>query len=187
MGSLSPWHIALVVVVAFIVFGVGGFKRIGRRSADQVKATGRGLKDAAQELQSSYAEPVDEGSAAYQAARGGRELATSAGTAAAAAAREARDGLAGIADDTRSAVGGAEPQTAVGRAAQSVAGVARDVRDGVTDGDAEPQSALGRAAKSAGDAAKSRVDMLGDTAAAFKEGVDGVEPEAPAGDLPAKD
>ena len=180
MGALSPWHILLVVAVAFIVFGVGGFKRIGRRSVDQVKATGEGLKGAAQELQSSYSAPVDESSAIYQTTKAGREKAAAAGASALEAAKEAREGIAGIADDTRSAVGGAEPQTAVGRAAQSVADTARDVRSGVSDGDHEPQSALGKAAKTAGDAAKARVDMLGDTASAFKDGIEGVAPAEPA-------
>lgn len=186
MSALSPWHILLIVAVAFVVFGVGGFKRIGRRGVDQVKATGEGLKGAAQELQSSYAAPADEDSAIYQATRVGREKAAAAGASALEAAKEAREGIAGIADDTRSAVGGAEPQTAVGRAAQTVAETARDVRAGVSDAEHEPQSALGKAAKTAGEAAKSRVDMLGDTANAFKEGVDGAAPaEAADPALPA--
>ena len=60
------------------------------------------------------------------------------------------------------------------------------MRAGVSDAEHEPQSALGKAAKTAGEAAKSRVDMLGDTANAFKEGVDGAAPaEATDSALPA--
>ena len=87
--------------------------------------------------------------------------------------RAVRDDLAGLADDAKSSAGGAEPQTAIGRATRAVTDSARDIREGVTNEEHEPQSSLGKAAKTAGDAAKARVDMLGDTANAFKEGVEG--------------
>ena len=193
MGSLSPWHILLVVVVAFLVFGVSGFKKIGRKSADRVKDTGQGLKGAAQELQASYAEPANTDSTIYQTTKAGREKAAELGTTALDAAKEARDEVAAMADDAKASAGGAEPQTAAGRAARAVGDTARDMRSGMTDAEHEPQSTLGKAAKSAGDAAKARVDMLGETANEFKAGVDGApaeaaaEPaavEAPAADAP---
>ena len=182
MGALSPWHIALVVLIAFLVFGVSGFKKIGRKSADRVKDTGQGLKGAAQELQASYQEPANTDSTIYQTTKASREKAAELGTTALDAAKEARDEVAAMADDARSSAGGAEPQTAAGRAARAVGDTARDMRAGMTDAEHEPESSLGKAAKAAGDAAKARVDMLGETANEFKAGVDG-EPapvEAPA-------
>lgn len=193
MGSLSPWHILLVVVVAFLVFGVGGFKKLGRKGAERVKDTGAGIKGAAQELQGAYNEPANTDSAIYQTTKAGREKAADLGTSALDAAKEARDEVAGMADDARQAAGGAEPQTAVGRAARAAGDAARDVRAGVTDAEHEPSSKLGRAAKSAGDAAKARADMLGETAAEFRAGVEGEAPaveaaaEAPAVEAPAAD
>lgn len=189
MGALSPWHILLVVVIAFLVFGVGGFKKLGRKGAERVKDTGAGLKGAAQELQGAYNEPANTDSAIYQTTKAGREKAADLGTSALDAAKEARDEVAGMADDARQAAGGAEPQTAVGRAARATADAARDVRAGVTDADHEPESKLGRAAKSAGDAAKARADMLGDTAAEFRAGVEGAPAaaDAPAVEAPAAD
>lgn len=189
MGSLSPWHIALVVVIGFLIFGVGGSKKLFRKGADRVKDTGTGIKGAAQELQASMAEEANTDSAIYQATVAGKEKAQAVGTSALEAAKEARDGVAGLADDAKSSAGGAEPQTAVGRATRAVTDSARDIREGVTNEEHEPQSTLGKAAKSAGDAAKARVDMLGDTANAFKEGVEGQPAPAAAADaaLPAPD
>jgi hypothetical protein len=118
----------------------------------------------------------------------GKEKAAAVGNSALDAAKEAREGVASLADDAKSSAGGSEPQTAVGRATRAVADSARDIREGVTNEEHEPQSTLGKAAKSAGDAAKSRVDMLGDTANAFKEGVEGQPEPAVAADpaaLPA--
>lgn len=189
MFGLSPVHILLVVVVGFLIFGVGGSKKLFRKSADRVKDTGAGIKGAAQELQTSFNEEANTDSAIYQATVAGKEKAQAVGNSALDAAKEARDGVASLADDAKSSATGAEPQTAVGRATRAVTDSARDIRDGVTNEEHEPQTALGKAAKSAGDAAKSRVDMLGDTATAFKEGVEG-QP-APAADeaaaLPAAD
>ena len=182
MFGLSPVHILLVVVVGFLIFGVGGSKKLFRKSADRVKDTGAGIKGAAQELQTSFNEEANTDSAIYQATVAGKEKAQAVGNSALDAAKEARDGVASLADDAKSSATGAEPQTAVGDGT-------RGATDGVTNEEHEPQSALGKAAKSAGDAAKSRVDMLGDTATAFKEGVEG-QP-APAADeaaaLPAAD
>ena len=173
MFGLSPVHILLVVVVGFLIFGVGGSKKLFRKSADRVKDTGAGIKGAAQELQASMQEEANTDSAIYQATVAGKEKAQSVGTSALEAAKEARDGVASLTDDAKSSAAGAEPQTAIGRATRAVTDSARDIRDGVTIDEHEPQSALGKAAKTAGDAAKSRVEMLGDTATAFKEGVEG--------------
>ena len=104
MGALSPWHIALVVVIAFLVFGVSGFKKIGRKSADRVKDTGQSLKGAAQELQSSYQEPANTDSAIYQTTKAGREKAAELGTSALDAAKEARDEVANMAEIGRAHV-----------------------------------------------------------------------------------
>jgi Sec-independent protein translocase protein TatA len=188
MGSLSPWHIALVVVVGFLIFGVGGSKKLFRKGANRVKDTGSGIKGAAQELQTSMGEEANTDSAIYQATVAGKEKAAAVGTSALDAAKEARESVASLADDAKSSAGGSEPQTAVGRATRAVTESARDIREGVTNEEHEPQSTLGKAAKSAGDAAKSRVDMLGDTANAFKEGVEGQPEPAVAADpaaLPA--
>jgi Sec-independent protein translocase protein TatA len=179
MGALSPWHIALVVVVGFLIFGVGGSKKLFRKGANRVKDTGAGIKGAAQELQTSFGEEANTDSAIYQTTKAGKEKAAAVGASALDAAKEARDEVASMTDDAKSAAGGAEPQTAVGRATRAVTESARDIREGVTNEEHEPQSALGKAAKSAGDAAKSRVDMLGDTATAFKDGIEG-EPAAAA-------
>lgn len=173
MGSLSPWHIALVVVVGFLIFGVGGSKKLFRKGANRVKDTGAGIKGAAQELQTSMGEEANTDSAIYQATVAGKEKAAAVGTSALEAAKEARESVAGLADDAKSSAGGAEPQTAIGRATRAVTDSARDIREGVTNEEHEPQSSLGKAAKTAGDAAKARVDMLGETANAFKEGVEG--------------
>jgi Sec-independent protein translocase protein TatA len=189
MGSLSPWHIALVVVVGFLIFGVGGSKKLFRKGANRVKDTGSGIKGAAQELQASMAEEANTDSTIYQATVAGKEKAAAVGNSALEAAKEAREGVAGLADDAKSSAGGAEPQTAVGRATRAVTDSARDIREGVTNDEHEPQSSLGKAAKSAGDAAKARVEMLGDTANAFKEGVEGQPAPEAAADaaLPAPD
>ena len=182
MFGLSPVHILVVVVIGFLVFGVGGSKKLFRRGADRVKETGGGIKGAATELQASLGEEADENSAVYRATVAGREKAAEGATIALEAAKEARDEVAGLADDARAGATGEEPQTAIGRAARSVSDTARDVRAGITsdeDVEHEPQTALGKAAKSVGDSAKSRVDMLGETAAEFKAGVEGVPaPEA---------
>jgi Sec-independent protein translocase protein TatA len=184
MGSFSPWHIALVVVVGFLIFGVGGSKKLFRKGANRVKDTGSGIKGAALELQTSMGEEANTDSAIYQATVAGKEKAAAVGTSALDAAKEAREGVASLADDAKSSAGGSEPQTAVGRATRAVADSARDIREGVTNEEHEPQSTLGKAAKGAGDAAKSRVEMLGDTAQAFKEGVEG-QPEPVASADPA--
>lgn len=192
MFGLSLWQILIVVAIGFLVFGVGGSKKLFRRGANRVKDTGDAVKGAAAELQASYAEPVDENSAAYRAARTGREKATEGATAAVAAAKEARDEVASLADDAKASAGGAEPQTALGRAAKSVGDTARDVRAGVAAGDEdgeayEPQTTIGKAAQSAKEAASQRVGMLGETAQEFRAGIEGEPaPEAaPAAEEPA--
>ena len=181
MFGLTPIQILIVVVIGFLVFGVGGSKKLFRRGANRVKDTGGGIKGAATELQASLGEEVDENSAIYRATVAGREKATEGATIALEAAKEARDEVAGLADDARAGATGEEPQTAVGRAARSVSDTARDVRAGITsddDTEHEPQTTLGKAAKSVGDSAKARVDMLGETASEFAAGIEG----APAGE-----
>ena len=181
MFGLTPIQILIVVAIGFLVFGVGGSKKLFRRGANRVKDTGGGIKGAATELQASLGEEVDENSAIYRATVAGREKATEGATIALEAAKEARDEVAGLADDARAGATGEEPQTAVGRAARSVSDTARDVRAGITsddDTEHEPQTTLGKAAKSVGDSAKARVDMLGETASEFAAGIEG----APAGE-----
>ena len=176
MFGLTPIQILIVVVIGFLVFGVGGSKKLFRRGANRVKDTGGGIKGAATELQASLGEEADENSAIYRATVAGREKATEGATIALEAAKEARDEVAGLAEDARAGATGAEPQTAIGRAARSVSDTARDVRAGITsddDAEHEPQTALGKAAKSVGDSAKARVDMLGDTASEFAAGIEG--------------
>lgn len=192
MFGLSLWQILIVVAIGFLVFGVGGSKKLFRRGANRVKDTGEAVKGAAAELQASYTAPADENSAAFRAARTGREKATEGATAAIEAAKEAREEIAGLADDAKASAGGAEPQTAVGRAAKSVGDTARDVRAGVAAGDEdgegyEPQTKIGKAAQSAKEAASARVEMLGETAQEFRAGVEGQPaPEAaPAAEEPA--
>lgn len=192
MFGLSPVHILIVVVIGFLVFGVGGSKKLFRRGADRVKETGGGIKGAATELQTSLAEEPDQDSTVYRTTVAGREKAAEGATIAIEAAKEARNEVAGLVDDARAGATGDEPQTAIGRAARSVGDTARDVRAGVAGDESsehEPQTTIGKAAKSVGDTAKARVDMLGETAAEFKAGVDGappVEAAAPAA-LPAAD
>ena len=99
MGSLSPWHIALVVVVGFLIFGVGGSKKLFRKGANRVKDTGSGIKGAAQELQTSMGEEANTDSAIYQATVAGKEKAAAVGTSALDAAKEARESVASLADD----------------------------------------------------------------------------------------
>ena len=94
MFGLSLWQILIVVAIGFLVFGVGGSKKLFRRGANRVKDTGEAVKGAAAELQSSYTAPVDENSAAFRAARTGREKATEGATAAIEAAKEAREEIA---------------------------------------------------------------------------------------------
>ncbi len=181
MFGLTPIQILIVVAIGFLVFGVGGSKKLFRRGANRVKETGGGIKGAATELQTSLGEEADENSAIYRATVAGREKATEGATIALEAAKEARDEVAGLADDARAGAAGEEPQTAVGRAARSVSDTARDVRAGITrddDTEYEPQTTLGKAAKSVGDSAKARVDMLGETASEFAAGIEG----APAGE-----
>ncbi len=176
MFGLTPIQILIVVVIGFLVFGVGGSKKLFRRGANRVKDTGGGIKGAATELQASLGEEADENSAIYRATVAGREKATEGATIALEAAKEARDEVAGLAEDARAGATGAEPQTAIGRAARSVSDTARDVRAGITsdeDAEHEPQTALGKAAKSVGDSAKARVDMLGETASEFAAGIEG--------------
>jgi Sec-independent protein translocase protein TatA len=195
--GLSLWQILIVVAIGFLVFGVGGSKKLFRRGANRVKDTGDAVKGAAAELQSSYTAPADENSAAYRAARTGREKATEGATAAIEAAKEAREEIAGLADDAKASAGGAEPQTAIGRAAKSVGDTARDVRAGVAGDDEaegyEPQTKIGKAAQSAKGAASARVEMLGETAQEFRAGIEGEpapEAAAPADEpaaLPAAD
>lgn len=183
MFGLSLWQILIVVGIGFLIFGVGGTKKLARKATDRVKDTGSGIKGAAAELQSSYQSEADPNSAAYRAAQAGRQTATQGATLAVDAAKEARDGIAGIADDAKtSATGGdVEPQTAVGRATKAIADSARDVRASVdTDGAHEPETRLGKAAQSVSETAKARVDMLGETASEFKAGVEGAPVEAPA-------
>lgn len=185
MFGLSLWQILIVVVIGFLVFGVGGSKKLFRRGANRVKDTGEAVRGAAAELQSSYTAPADENSAAYRAARTGREKATEGATAAIEAAKEAREEIAGLADDAKASAGGAEPQTAIGRAAKSVGDTARDVRAGVAGDDEaegyEPQTKIGKAAQSAKEAASARVEMLGETAQEFRAGIEGEPaPEAAA-------
>lgn len=176
MFGLTPIQILIVVAIGFLVFGVGGSKKLFRRGANRVKETGGGIKGAATELQSSLGEEADENSAIYRATVAGREKATEGATIALEAAKEARDEVAGLAEDARAGATGEEPQTAIGRAARSVSDTARDVRAGITrddDTEHEPQTALGKAAKSVGDSAKARVDMLGETASEFAAGIEG--------------
>jgi len=176
MFGLTPIQILIVVVIGFLVFGVGGSKKLFRRGANRVKDTGGGIKGAATELQASLGEEADENSAIYRATVAGREKATEGATIALEAAKEARDEVAGLAEDARAGATGEEPQTAIGRAARSVSDTARDVRAGITsdeDAEHEPQTALGKAAKSVGDSAKARVDMLGETASEFAAGIEG--------------
>lgn len=176
MFGLTPIQILIVVVIGFLVFGVGGSKKLFRRGANRVKETGGGIKGAATELQASLGEEADENSAIYRATVAGREKATEGATIALDAAKEARDEVAGLADDARAGAKGEEPQTAIGRAARSVSDTARDVRAGITsddDAEHEPQTAIGKAAKSVGDSAKARVDMLGETASEFAAGIEG--------------
>ncbi len=176
MFGLTPIQILIVVVIGFLVFGVGGSKKLFRRGANRVKDTGGGIKGAATELQASLGEEADENSAIYRATVAGREKATEGATIALEAAKEARDEVPGLAEDARAGATGEEPQTAIGRAARSVSDTARDVRAGITsdeDAEHEPQTALGKAAKSVGDSAKARVDMLGDTASEFAAGIEG--------------
>ncbi len=176
MFGLTPIQILIVVAIGFLVFGVGGSKKLFRRGANRVKDTGGGIKGAATELQASLGEEADENSAIYRATVAGREKATEGATIALEAAKEARDEVAGLAEDARAGATGAEPQTAIGRAARSVSDTARDVRAGITsdeDAEHEPQTALGKAAKSVGDSAKARVDMLGETASEFAAGIEG--------------
>ncbi|MSO46987.1 MAG: twin-arginine translocase TatA/TatE family subunit [Thermoleophilia bacterium] len=177
MFGLTPIQILIVVVIGFLVFGVGGSKKLFRRGTKRVKDTGSSIKGAAAELQTSFGEEADENSAVYRAAKASREKAAEGATVAIEAAKEARDEVAGLADDARAGATGEEPQTAIGRAARSVSDTARDVRAGVVgadDGEHEPQTAIGKAAKAVGDTAKARVDMLGETAAEFAAGVEGV-------------
>jgi len=176
MFGLTPIQILIVVVIGFLVFGVGGSKKLFRRGANRVKDTGGGIKGAATELQASLGAEADENSAIYRATVAGREKATEGATIALEAAKEARDEVAGLAEDARAGATGEEPQTAIGRAARSVSDTARDVRAGITsdeDAEHEPQTALGKAAKSVGDSAKARVDMLGETASEFAAGIEG--------------
>ena len=176
MFGLTPIQILIVVVIGFLVFGVGGSKKLFRRGANRVKETGGGIQGAATELQASLGEEADENSAIYRATVAGREKATEGATIALEAAKEARDEVAGLADDARAGAKGEEPQTAIGRAARSVSDTARDVRAGITsddDTEHEPQTTLGKAAKSVGDSAKARVDMLGETASEFAAGIEG--------------
>lgn len=193
MFGLSLWQILIVVVIAFLVFGVGGFKRIGRSAGQRVRDTGSGIKGAAAELQDSYAQTPDTESAAYRAARTGREKASEGATLAIESAKEAREGIAGAVDDAKSGAAGEDPQTAIGRAARAVGDSARDVRAGLAGEDADPETAAGRAARGISDTARARVEMLGDGAREFKAGLDGQpEPVAteiaalPAGDPPAE-
>jgi len=172
--GLSLWQILIVVVIAFVLFGAGGFKRMGRKAGQRMRDTGSGIKSAAGELQSSYASEADPDSAAFRAARAGREKATEGATLAVEAAKEARQEIAGAVDDARSSAGGAEPQTAIGKAARAVGDSARDVRAGLTEGEsADPQTAAGRAARGISETAKARVEMIGDGAREFQAGLEG--------------
>ena len=178
MFGLTLWQILIVVAIGFLVFGVGGTKKLLRRTGNRIKQTGQSVKGAAGELQANYNSEADSDSAMYRAASSGREKVTEGAALALDVAKEAREEIASIADDARGTVGGAEPQTAVGRAARAVTDSARDVRAGVVGDDGgeeyQPQTALGKAAKSASETAKARVDMLSETASEFRAGIEGV-------------
>ncbi len=181
MFGLTIWQILIVVAIGFLIFGVGGTKKLARRATGRVKDTGQGIKGAAGELQASWNAEADPDSAAYRAAQSGRQTATHGATVAIEAAKEARDGIAGMAGDAKSSVGGAEPQTGVGRAARAIGDTARDVAAGVVeDEDHTPQTKVGKAAQSVSETAKARVGMLGETASEFRAGIDGVPEAAPA-------
>ena len=182
LGAFSPWHILLIVAVGFLIFGVGGSKKLFKRAGGRIKETGQGIKGAAAELQAGFNDEVDEDSKAFRAARAGREKAAAGAAVAVDAAKEARAEIANLTDDARGAARGEEPETAIGRAARAVSDTARDVRAGALGDEAEhdPQTLLGKAAKSVSETAKARVDMLGETAAGFREGLDGVTPVEPA-------
>ncbi len=172
--GLTIWQILIVVAIGFLIFGVGGTKKLARRAGDRIKDTGQGIKGAAGELQSSWNEEADPNSAAFRAAQTGRQTATQGAAVAVEAAKEARDGIAGMAGDAKSSAGGAEPQTAVGRAARAVGDSAREIAAGVVEDEGHtPQTKLGKAAQSVSETAKSRVGILGETASEFRAGIDG--------------
>lgn len=175
MFGLSPWHIGLVIVIGFLVFGVGGGKKLFRRAGDRIKDTGSGIKGAAKELQTSFGEEADENSAVYRTTKAGREKASEGATIAMGAAKEARSELANLVDDARAGATGEDPQTAIGRAARSVSASAQDMRAAIGEGSDQhdPQTALGKATKTAGETAKAHVGMLGEAAAEFRAGVEG--------------
>ncbi len=190
MFGLTLWQIGIVIVIGFLVFGIGGSKKLFRRAGDRVKDTGSGIKGAAQELQASFGEEADENSAVYRTTKAGREKASEGATIALDAAKEARSELANLVDDARAGATGADPQTAIGRAARSVSASAQDMRAAVGAGSDqhEPQTALGKATKTAGETAKAHVGLLGEAATEFRAGVEGtpvVESATAAAALPA--
>ncbi len=190
MFGLTLWQIGIVIVIGFLVFGIGGSKKLFRRAGDRVKDTGSGIKGAAQELQASFGEEADENSVVYRTTKAGREKASEGATIALDAAKEARSELGNLVDDARAGATGADPQTAIGRAARSVSASAQDIRAAIGEGSDqhEPQTALGKATKTAGETAKAHVGLLGEAATEFRAGVEGTpaaEPATEAAALPA--
>jgi|GEM_PF-2049652 len=190
MFGLTLWQIGIVVVIGFLVFGVGGSKKLFRRAGDRIKDTGSGIKGAAQELQTSFGEEADENSAVYRTTKAGREKASEGAAIALDAAKEARSELTNLVDDARAGATGQDPQTAIGRAARSVSASAQDMRAAIGEGSDqhEPQTTLGKATKTAGETAKAHVGLLGEAATEFRAGVEGTpaaEPETAPAALPA--
>ncbi len=190
MFGLTLWQIGIVIVIGFLVFGIGGSKKLFRRAGGRIKDTGSGIKGAALELQTSFGEEADENSAIYRTTKAGREKASEGATIAMDAAKEARSELGNLVDDARAGATGQDPQTAIGRAARSVSASAQDMRAAIGEGSDqhEPQTVLGKATKTAGETAKAHVGLLGEAATEFRAGVEGTpaaEPATAATALPA--
>ncbi len=175
MFGLTLWQIGIVIVIGFLVFGIGGSKKLFRRAGGRIKDTGSGIKGAALELQTSFGEEADENSAVYRTTKAGREKVSEGATIAMDAAKEARSELGNLVDDARAGATGQDPQTAIGRAARSVSASAQDMRAAIGEGSDqhEPQTTLGKATKTAGETAKAHVGLLGEAATEFRAGVEG--------------
>ncbi len=182
MFGLTLWQIGIVIVIGFLVFGIGGSKKLFRRAGGRIKDTGSGIKGAALELQTSFGEEADENSAVYRTTKAGREKVSEGATIAMDAAKEARSELGNLVDDARAGATGQDPQTAIGRAARSVSASAQDMRAAIGEGSDqhEPQTVLGKATKTAGETAKAHVGLLGAAATEFRAGVEGTPAAEPA-------
>ncbi len=182
MFGLTLWQIGIVIVIGFLVFGIGGSKKLFRRAGGRIKDTGSGIKGAALELQTSFGEEADENSAVYRTTKAGREKVSEGATIAMDAAKEARSELGNLVDDARAGATGQDPQTAIGRAARSVSASAQDMRAAIGEGSDqhEPQTVLGKATKTAGETAKAHVGLLGEAATEFRAGVEGTPAAEPA-------